>query len=83
VLQLPDLKMLMRNTEKNQYCANEPTTNSTTPVETSGEWYRLMVPLSAFDCSGPGLANIDQFDWQNTAIRNALVCIGDVTIDRA
>lgn len=62
----------------------EPTTNSTTPVETAaGGWYRLTIPISAFACDGLlPLAEVDQFDWQNTQIRNAIVCIGDVTIDR-
>ena len=63
-------------------------TNSTTPgsaAETAaGGWYKLTVPLSAFDCGGGGLslADVDQFDFQNEAIRNAVVCIGDVTIVR-
>lgn len=84
--QLPDLKMFLRKAETNNYCGAEPRTNSTTPVQVAaGGWYKLAVNVSAFDCQGGGgipLADIDQFGFQNTAIRNALVCIGDVSIDR-
>lgn len=78
--------MLLRKTEGNRYCGAEPTTNSTAPVQTAaGGWYKITVATAAFDCEGKGglpLAEVDQFDLQNTNIRNAIVCIGDVTIDR-
>lgn len=79
--------MLLRKTEGNNYCGAEPTTNSTAVSTVAGEggWYRVTVPTAAFDCvqgGGISLAQIDQFDFENTAIRNAVVCIGDITIDR-
>lgn len=81
-VQLPDLKLFLRKSETNKYCGAEPTTNSTTPVQTAaGGWYRLTIPMSAFECGGL-LSEINQFDWQNKQIRNAIVCISDVTIDR-
>lgn len=82
--------MFLRKTEGNQYCGSEPLTNSTAPDFTArtapGGWFRISVPTSAFDCGLP-LAQIDQFDLQNqigkvNPERNAIVCIGDVTIDR-
>jgi hypothetical protein len=78
--------MLMRKTETNNYCGAEPMISSFAPATSSaGGWYKVTVPLSAFDCEKGGglqLDQIDQFDWQNTNIRNAVVCIGDATIDR-
>lgn len=74
--QLPVLKMLLRKTESNQYCGNEPLTNATAPAQTNatapaqtapGGWFRVSVPMSAFACDDAGLplAQVDQFDLQN------------------
>jgi hypothetical protein len=86
--------MLLRKTESNQYCSNEPLTNSTVAQVTTARggaaaWRRVTVPISAFGCDAAGLSldQVDQFDWQNqigqqNPERNAIVCIGDVTIVR-
>lgn len=90
-VQLPVLKMLLRTSEINQYCGNEPLLtqhNSTAPGATApGGWFKITVPLSVFGCAGAGLPldQVTQFDIQNqigkrNPERNAVVCIGDVTI---
>lgn len=79
--QLPVLKMLLRKTESNQYCGNEPLTNATAPAQTApGGWFRVSVPMSAFACADAGLplAQVDQFDLQNqvclTKLQTLLIC---------
>jgi hypothetical protein len=84
-VQAPDLKLILQKQETGNYCASEPRTNATTPAATAaGGWYQFSVPTSAFNCGGGGitLADITQFEFQNTNERNADVCIGEIKIVR-
>lgn len=72
----------MQKAETGNYCAAEPTTGSLTPAATAGDWYQFVVPTSDFACDrgGISLADVDQFEFQNPNIRNAVVCIAEIKI---
>ncbi|KAF6253155.1 hypothetical protein COO60DRAFT_1643399 [Scenedesmus sp. NREL 46B-D3] len=83
--QAPDLKLILQKQETGNYCASEPSTNTTTPAATAaGGWYQYSVPTAAFNCGGGGitLSDVTQFEFQNTNERNADVCIGEIKIVR-
>ncbi|WIA23970.1 hypothetical protein OEZ85_013605 [Tetradesmus obliquus] len=83
--QAPGLKLILQKQESGNYCASEPTTNTTAPVATAaGGWFQFSVPTSAFNCGGSGitLADVTQFELQNKNERNADVCIGEIKIVR-
>lgn len=86
--QLPNLKMIMRKAESGNFCQAEPTTAQFAPAGNTtvdGGWYVVSVPTAAFACGAAGgvsLAQADQLEFRNEAERNAIVCIGDITIQR-
>jgi hypothetical protein len=48
------------------------------------DWFRVDIPLSAFDCGNGsvagGLSGVDRVDFQNTNIRDADICLDNVQI---
>ncbi|GFH23772.1 expansin-like EG45 domain-containing protein [Haematococcus lacustris] len=82
---VPGLKLFIMQEELKQYCRNELVLGNTTlPTGTQGEWYSFVIPLADFGCGGgtgyPELADIDRVDFQNMAIRNAVVCITELAL---
>ncbi|KAL6758139.1 hypothetical protein V8C86DRAFT_3025649 [Haematococcus lacustris] len=83
--EVPGLKLFIMQEELKQYCRNELVLGNTTlPTGTQGEWYSFVIPLADFGCGGgtgyPELADIDRVDFQNMAIRNAVVCITELAL---
>lgn len=70
--------------DKSTYCGAEVRLSDEYVQRSTGPWFRVMVPLSAFRCdagSVGGLAAVDRFDLQNTNIRDANVCLDDIQLD--
>jgi hypothetical protein len=91
ITQLPDLKLILRKAESNNFCQAEPMISAFAPAggnataAANGGWWEVTVPTSAFDCGAAGgvtLAQAGHFEFKNVAERNAIVCIGDVRILR-
>jgi hypothetical protein len=55
-----------------------------TRLEGQRDWFRVEVPLAAFDCGGGsvagGLSGVDRVDFQNTNIRDANICLDNIQI---
>jgi hypothetical protein len=75
--------------EAGTYCGAEvvlgnATTNSTQyATRTEGDWYRVQIPLSSWQCdrgSVGGLTNVDRVDFQNVQERDADVCLDNIAL---
>ncbi|WIA20876.1 hypothetical protein OEZ85_005223 [Tetradesmus obliquus] len=86
---LPPLKLFMMNDEAETYCGAEvvlgnATTNSTQyATRAEGDWYRVQIPLSSWQCdrgSVGSLTNVDRVDFQNINERDADVCLDNIAL---
>jgi hypothetical protein len=73
------MKLFMYNPNSKNYCGAEVVLRKLTPsAQKKDGWFQYTVPLSAFKCSN--LNQMTKFSFQNTAERNAPVCIAEVRL---
>jgi hypothetical protein len=67
---------------------NNTSTSNTTliaavPSAHSGDWHFMNIPLASFSCtsgSTGSLENVDRIDFQNINVRDADICLDDISI---
>jgi hypothetical protein len=73
------MKLFMYNPNNKRYCGAEVVLGKLAPsAQKKDGWFQYSVPLSAFKC--PDLKDMTKFSFQNTAERNAPVCIAEVRL---
>jgi hypothetical protein len=88
-LSLLSLSLFCLQDEAGTYCGAEvvlgnATTNSTQyATRAEGDWYRVQIPLSSWQCdrgSVGALTNVDRVDFQNLNERDADVCLDNIAL---
>lgn len=72
--------------ENATYCGAEVVLGENASFSTKleeGDWHRVSIPLSAWDCnagSTGSLAQVDRVDLQNDEVRDADVCLDNIAL---
>lgn len=76
--------LLLLQDEKNLYCKSEVVLGKThQPTDRFATWFRFDIPLADWACplgSAGSLANIDRVDFQNINVRDANICLDEISL---
>ena len=70
---------------ENKFCGAEAVLGAKgfAPVKQQGDWYSFSIPLVSFACTQGSVgnrANVDRFDFQNIDIRDADICLDNISL---